>query len=49
MGTAAEPYTILQDEGGPCKRQGEKRVVELAQQFNVHPDQITQRPPSFKL
>ena len=39
--TAPEPHTGLQGEGGACRRQGRERWLELAEQFDVHPNQIT--------
>ena len=35
-------HSILQGEGGFGRREGEKKLAELAQQFDVHPNQITQ-------
>lgn len=40
--TAPEPHTGLQGEGCFGRRQGERTLSDLAQQFDVHPNQITQ-------
>ena len=39
---APEPHTGFQGEGGACRHQGRKTLSELAQLFDVHPNQITQ-------
>ena len=38
--TAAEPYTGFQGEGGACRHQGDRTLAQLAEQFDVHPNQI---------
>ena len=45
--TAPEPHTGIQGEGGFGCRQGEKTLAELAQQFDIHPTQITSGRRSF--
>ena len=40
--TAPEPQPGVQGEGGVGCREGEKTLAELAQQFDVHPNLITQ-------
>ena len=37
-----EPHTVFHGEGGACHVGGEKTLSELAQLFDVHPNQITQ-------
>ena len=39
--TAPEPHTGLQSKGGACRRQGRSNITQLAEQFDVHPNQIT--------
>ena len=39
---ASEPHTGLQGESGLGRDQGREELAELAQQFDVHPNQITQ-------
>ncbi|RYE32391.1 MAG: hypothetical protein EOP23_12520 [Hyphomicrobiales bacterium] len=34
--------TNPQREGGHCRRQSQEPIIELAQQFDVHPTQVTQ-------
>jgi transposase-like protein len=36
-----EPHTGLQGEGGASRRQGCRTLAQLAEQFDVHPNQIT--------
>jgi transposase len=40
--TAPEPHTGLQGEVALAAIKGEKTLADLAQQFDVHPNQITQ-------
>jgi transposase len=40
--SAPEPHTGFQGEGGFGPVKGEKTLAELAQQFDIHPNQITQ-------
>jgi hypothetical protein len=39
--TSPEPQPGIQGEGSVFAVKGEKTLAELAQQFDVHPDQIT--------
>ena len=39
--TSPEPHTGLQGEGGACRHQGRSNTGSLAEQFDVHPNQIT--------
>lgn len=36
-----EPRTGLQGESGGCRRQGGSNAAQLAEQFDVHPNQVT--------
>ena len=36
-----DPRPVLQGEGGAGRLKGEKTVAELAQQYDVHPSQVT--------
>ena len=40
--TAAKPHTGVQGESGLAALKGDKTLADLAQQFDVHPNQITQ-------
>ena len=40
--TAPEPHTGLQGESGAWRRSRARTLAQLAQQFDVHPNQITQ-------
>ena len=35
-----EPHTGFQGEGGACRRQGRSNTGSVAEQFDVHPNQI---------
>ena len=39
--TTAEPLCGLQGEGGVAAFKGERTIAQLADQFDVHPNQIT--------
>jgi hypothetical protein len=39
--TAPEPHTGIQSSGGTCSLQGRSTLPQLAEQFDVHPNQIT--------
>ena len=38
--TAPEPHTGLQGQGGSCRLKGDRTLAQLAEQFDVHPNQI---------
>lgn len=40
--TAPEPHTGLQGESGACGTEGGETLAEIAQAFDVHPNQVTQ-------
>ncbi len=42
-------HTRLSRRGWPCSREGEKTIVELAQQFDVHPPRSRNGAISFPM
>jgi len=39
--SAPESYAGLQGEGGACRHQGCRTLAQIAEQFDVHPNQVT--------
>lgn len=42
MTQTPKPFTVLQSQGSARRAQGDRTLAEQAQQFDVHPNQITQ-------